>query len=75
MREANDHGYWCIMLKDGTGATDYGNYQAAVKQIKMQGRYLGGYQIQRDSSSGNRPLKINMYHFLYYLSLYNLIFG
>jgi biuret amidohydrolase len=41
MREANDHGYWCIMLKDGTGATDYGNYQAAVKQIKMQGGVFG----------------------------------
>ena len=31
MREANDHGYWCIMLKDGTGATDYGNYQVGCK--------------------------------------------
>jgi nicotinamidase-related amidase len=25
MREANDYGYWCTLLKDGTGATDYGN--------------------------------------------------
>jgi nicotinamidase-related amidase len=41
MREAIDFGYWCMLLKDGTGATDYGNYQAAIKQIKMQGGVFG----------------------------------
>ena len=41
MREANDFGYWCILLKDATGATDYGNYEAAVKSIKMQGGVFG----------------------------------
>jgi nicotinamidase-related amidase len=41
MREANDFGYWVILLKDATGATDYGNYQAACKSIKMQGGVFG----------------------------------
>ncbi len=41
MREANDFGYWCVFLKDCTGATDYGNYEAAIKQIKMQGGVFG----------------------------------
>jgi nicotinamidase-related amidase len=41
MREANDYGYWCLLLKDGTGATNYGNYQSAIKQVKMQGGVFG----------------------------------
>lgn len=41
MREANDYGYWCVLLKDCTGATDEGNYESAVKSIKMQGGVFG----------------------------------
>lgn len=41
MREANDLGYWCLLLKDAVGATDAGNHEAAIKSVKMQGGVFG----------------------------------
>jgi len=48
MRDANDRGYECLLLSDCTGATDYGNYLAALKMIKMQGGVFGAVSTSTD---------------------------
>ncbi|MGH9268874.1 MAG: cysteine hydrolase, partial [Acidimicrobiales bacterium] len=41
-------GYECLLLRDCTGATDPGNYEAAVKMTVMQGGVFGAVATSGD---------------------------
>jgi nicotinamidase-related amidase len=56
MRDANDRGYECLLLEDCTGATDEGNYRAAIKMVKMQGGVFGSVSDSQKLVQALRPL-------------------
>lgn len=55
MREANDRGYECLLLEDCTGATDPGNYRAALKMVQMQGGVFGAVSNSEKLLAALRP--------------------
>ena len=52
MREANDRGFECVVLRDCCGATDKGNHDAALKMVRMQGGVFGAVTDSETFISG-----------------------
>ncbi len=47
MREANDRGFECVILRDCCAATDAGNHEAALKTVTMQQGVFGAVSDSR----------------------------
>jgi nicotinamidase-related amidase len=47
MREANDRGFECVILRDCCAATDSGNHEAALKMVTMQQGVFGAVSTSR----------------------------
>ena len=58
MREANDIGYWCLLLRDSVGATDIGNHESAIHSVKMQGGVFGWVSDTEHLHDGLKEAKL-----------------
>ncbi len=52
LREANDRGFECLMLTDGTGATERKHHEAAITMVAMQGGVFGATASSQDLVEG-----------------------
>jgi nicotinamidase-related amidase len=58
MREANDRGFECAMITDGTAATEKKHHDAAVTMIGMQGGVFGATVTSADLIDALEPLAL-----------------
>jgi biuret amidohydrolase len=56
MREANDRGFECAMITDGTAATEKRHHEAAITMISMQGGIFGATVSSADLIGALEPL-------------------